>query len=530
MKIRSVKLKNFRGYHKETSIDFDDLTVFVGKNDIGKSTVLEALDIFFNEGVGAVKLDSNDTNLESSLEGDEETVISVCFENLPSNIVIDSSFHTTLKSEHMLNQAGYLEIVKKFNCTKTKPKAAVFIRAWHPTNDSCRDLLLKKSSDLKQIIQRQDIQCDNRAISSTMRQAIWEHYKDGLTFQEVEIDVTKEDAKRIWEKLSAYLPVYSLFQADRKNSDSDSEVRDPLKEAVKLILQDEELKNKLSDIATTVRDRLKSVSDRTLEKLREMDPTVAQSLVPEIPDANKLKWADVFNAVSITGDNAIPINKRGSGVRRLILLNFFRAEVERQQELRSPQKDSPAGVIYGIEEPETSQHTNNQRKLIKALRDLTNNTQTQIILTTHSPVVVKELDFKNLRVIVNDEYNCKQIIPVKESVLTYPSLNEINFIAFGEIAEEYHNELYGFLKEMEWLKDFSSQEPQRDYRRVEQGKSGKLGELKTEKHCLTTYIRHQYHHPENKNNVPYTRDELRQSIEAMRRYISSHKRRTVGHL
>lgn len=47
MKIDSIKLKNFRGYRSETEINFNDLTVFVGKNDIGKSTILEALDIFF---------------------------------------------------------------------------------------------------------------------------------------------------------------------------------------------------------------------------------------------------------------------------------------------------------------------------------------------------------------------------------------------------------------------------------------------------------------------------------------------------
>ena len=47
MKIVSVKIKNFRGYEEEENIKFDDLTVFVGKNDVGKSTILEALDIFF---------------------------------------------------------------------------------------------------------------------------------------------------------------------------------------------------------------------------------------------------------------------------------------------------------------------------------------------------------------------------------------------------------------------------------------------------------------------------------------------------
>ena len=59
MKIKSLKIKNFRSYKNETKINFGDLNVFVGKNDIGKSTILEALDLFFNEGSGVVKLDNH---------------------------------------------------------------------------------------------------------------------------------------------------------------------------------------------------------------------------------------------------------------------------------------------------------------------------------------------------------------------------------------------------------------------------------------------------------------------------------------
>lgn len=49
MRLKSFSLKNFRGYRNEVRINMSDLTVFVGRNDIGKSTILEALDIFFNE-------------------------------------------------------------------------------------------------------------------------------------------------------------------------------------------------------------------------------------------------------------------------------------------------------------------------------------------------------------------------------------------------------------------------------------------------------------------------------------------------
>jgi len=56
MKITKVILEGFRGYHKRTEIDFDDITVVVGKNDIGKSSILEAIDIFFENR----KIDADD--------------------------------------------------------------------------------------------------------------------------------------------------------------------------------------------------------------------------------------------------------------------------------------------------------------------------------------------------------------------------------------------------------------------------------------------------------------------------------------
>lgn len=44
-----------------------------------------------------------------------------------------------------------------------------------------------------------------------------------------------------------------------------------------------------------------------------------------------------------------------------------------------------------------------------------------------SPVIVKELDYSNLRLIYEDEQG-KRILSVEPSVLQYPSLNEVNYI------------------------------------------------------------------------------------------------------
>ena len=114
MKIESLKIKNFRSYREETIIHFDDLTVLVGKNDIGKSTILEALDIFFNDGNGVIKIEKTDLNIQAAKNGDSETIITVCFSELPESIIIDSTVQTTLASEYMLNPDGFLEVIKKY--------------------------------------------------------------------------------------------------------------------------------------------------------------------------------------------------------------------------------------------------------------------------------------------------------------------------------------------------------------------------------------------------------------------------------
>lgn len=507
MNIKKVKIKNFRSYRNETTIDFDNLNVFVGKNDVGKSTILEALDIFINENKGVVKLDKDDINKQGLAEDDNEIVISVTFDELPTSLILDTSNTTTLANEHLLTGDGKLEIIKRYiNGGKEK----VYIKASHPTNSSCSDLLLKKQNDLKKIIETNSIECSDRTRNAVMRSTIWSHFSDDLQLAEVEIDVTKADVKSIWEQLKKYLPLYTLFQSDRKNSDGDSEIQDPMKLAVQEILKDESLQESLNTIAAEVEEKLKEVAEKTLEKLNEMNPEIASTLNPVIPSADSLKWADVFKNVSISGDEDIPINKRGSGVKRLVLLNFFRAEAEK----RKADQNVP-NIIYAIEEPETSQHPNHQRKLIEAFIELSNAPHTQIILTTHSPSIVKLLDFDHLKLIRDGEH--KEVTNIERSTLLYPSLNEVNYLAFNESNEEYHNELYSCIEIEGKLGDFRQRRTTRNYIRLFSN-----GNTRNEQKDLSEYIRHQIHHPENTHNTRFTHDELQQSIGDMKNFIETH--------
>jgi len=488
-------------------IGLDDLSVLVGRNDIGKSTILEALDVFFNEGKGCVKIDKEDLNKTCLARGEDQIEISVEFAELPPEIVIDSTNRTSLECEYLTTPQGTLHVVKRF---APSGKERVFIRANHPTAAGCCDLHQKKIADLRKVVEDNNIFCSDKARSAELRKAIWAAHAD-LALSECEIEIAKEDTKAIWDQLKANMPLFTLFQSDRKNAESDDEVQDPMRAAVREILSDPSIRTSLNEVAHKVRARFEDVARRTLEKLHELNPQLAASLDPQIPESDALKWADVFKSVGISGDQGIPINKRGSGVKRLVLISFFRAEAERRLA-----EVGGRYVVYAIEEPETSQHPEHQRGLTAALKSLSTAQATQVLLTTHSPEIVKHLTFDCLRLVSSG--SPERVSRVLPGELPYPSLNEVNFSAFGESTAEYHDELYAHIESSGDLDKFRDTRPLVKYIRLLRN-----GSTKTEQICRAEFIRHQIHHPENPHNPRFTSAELHDSISDMRDFIKAQR-------
>ncbi len=196
---------------------------FVGINDSGKSSILEALEIFFNNSV--VKIEKSDLNVDAVVSGENKIEVTCTFTNLPSQLVIDATNPTTLQNEHLLNSDGDLEIKKIYTCGAAAPKEAVFIVADHPTNASGDDLLKLKRPELKARATQLGIpQANyNGTINSTIRSAIWASLAP-LTLGRVEIQVDQSDAKTAWEYLEKWMPQYALFKSDRESSDGDKEI------------------------------------------------------------------------------------------------------------------------------------------------------------------------------------------------------------------------------------------------------------------------------------------------------------------
>ena len=138
----------------------------------------------------------------------------------------------------------------------------------------------------------------------------------------------------------------------------------------------------------------------------------------------------------------IPLSNRGDGIlvnaKNLMFRNLAGFIVNED-------------YVLAFEEPETHLHPSAHIEMYNTLKKLSDNNHYQVLMTTHSPFIVKELaqDGKNNVIIVkqNDPTKSAEIINQKKErvIKNYVSMNEINYIAFDLPSVEYHIELFGYI-------------------------------------------------------------------------------------
>ncbi|ABA59192.1 conserved hypothetical protein [Nitrosococcus oceani ATCC 19707] len=126
----------------------DNFNVIIGRNDVGKSTILEALEIFFNNET--VKMEIGDHNVHVD---DPEMSIQVSFRPEDKQYTIDT-VPTDLHREYLLDENGKLTIKKSWDCSKDKLTATslkTYIIANYPTAFE-EPLISLKIADLKKLL------------------------------------------------------------------------------------------------------------------------------------------------------------------------------------------------------------------------------------------------------------------------------------------------------------------------------------------------------------------------------------------
>lgn len=194
--------------------------------------------------------------------------------------------------------------------------------------------------------------------------------------------------------------------------------------------------------------------------------------------------------------------------------------------LRTIASESKGSIVYLLDEPELHLHPKAQQKLVDLL--LEESKTKQIIISTHSPYVIKGCMLKSTRKLIFRR-GATGTVDVQDTQTAWgglpwsPSWGEINYVAYDLSTVEYHNELYGWLQEKHSLAKENDVEQYLVSKNVPLSK--KWSRLKAGSQqqpydvSLSTYVRNSIHHPESSANAPFSEPELRGSIEILRTVI-----------
>ena len=191
-------------------------------------------------------------------------------------------------------------------------------------------------------------------------------------------------------------------------------------------------------------------------------------------------------------------------------------------------------LILLFDEPEMHMHPETGRRFIDNLERILRNfkesdliNHCQIILATHSPFIIQYLGkYNNSIALVKEEKGRIKVCDFNDDLnkLKLPNRESYSFnivMYKGVPTIELHNELYGVLQEENKKYKIRAidawfTQSKLHIQKVKLWIEEKDGEAQPAKAVtLQTYIRNSIHHPENRRNAKYSKDELQQSIDQM---------------
>ncbi|HKS81115.1 MAG TPA: AAA family ATPase [Candidatus Acidoferrales bacterium] len=331
LKISEIKITNFRSIHDE-NFHLRPLTVLIGKNDVGKSNLLEAIRILLEGTAGSVDTeDFYDEALPleiSAILEDVRPYLDLCDER------------TKPKIEKRIDEFGRLRIRRQAK----GPKQLTDIEVEDPET---RDFspVAGISAPLKAMLPEV---ISIGALADVADQAKGTQ-KDALG--QLVNQVLSGIVQKIEPKVqTAYEGADKILNVPRQGADE----RAP----------------ELIEIETELTKYLQQTFPRASVRLRVQLASIKEIL-------------DRVHVFVREGSNEDPYYRRGQGMQRTLYLSLLRAEADR---IRTDQQIVRPYILL-FEEPEAFLHPDGQSKMREALTTIS--AGAQVIAATHSPVMVR---------------------------------------------------------------------------------------------------------------------------------------------
>lgn len=402
MKAKAIKIVNYRGIKEETVVSLTDFNCIVGKNDVGKSTILRAVDMFLNDKLPT--LEDVNSNSETKLI---TISMSFCVDS-SDNIDIDGGICTTFNEEEFLDNSNCLTIKKQWDCNLQKPKCQwFFVRKKYAENYDFVFLpekeLMKKCKELKIETNKGNGEIFNNKEKRLKLRQYCADNNIGSEYFEEQLPLTGSTRqKNLVDEIKKILPSFEYFRADSSLEDSDASIQKFFKDRALKLINDEINTTDIEEIVKrNIGDTFEKITNKINSVLSDNDKVEAKI---------SFDWTKLIStSFRSAKDSDIPLSSRGDGFRRITMMSYF--------EMLSEENNIGKSKIYGFEEPETFLHPEIQLKLSSNLQEMAKSGY-QVFITTHSPSIVSEVDKRDIIHISKDngQYNVNQDVDIQKIV------------------------------------------------------------------------------------------------------------------
>ena len=425
MKLTKVIINNFRSFGEEQVIEFNNQTVLIGNNSSGKTTVLQALSKLFSDKQSDRIIRKSDFHLPKGSRPGENA----------RNLFIETIFEFDIPDVPSYDPAIPL-FFEHFTVSQDFVKPFLRIRLESSWED---DGTVEGSVDTQIYYISSD--------EDTIRDEDKHHAprKDLDKIRVLYVPASRTPEKEIGNTSGSMLS--RLVNSINWTEDEIHEITDKIEELNNTFLSET---GALSQINQEIQKSWELYHEDN--RFSQAELTINSSEMAAALRQIALKFSPT------TTEEAFTVSDLGDGLRSIFYFSLVDSILDIELEITKDREENPDNprfklvppilTILAIEEPENHIAPHHIGKLVKRFNQLSNNDNSQVILTSHSPAIVKRIEPEDLRYlrIENSSGDSQTIISdiklpketqesykyIKGAIQAYPELYFAKLVILGE--------------------------------------------------------------------------------------------------
>ena len=426
MQLTKIILSNYRCFGKEpTNIEINNLTGFIGRNSSGKTALLSALMKLFGEKSSDRIIERSDFHIPESTDPDSVTNSELYIEAqfmFPELEGGEDSASVPIFFKNMLvNKTGgkpYLRIRLEANWEKSSnPEGSIDSNIYYITSTT-EEITLEDKRNIK----RHDLDQIKMIYVPAIRKP-------------------DEQLKNVSGTI-----ISRLLNGISWSEQTKSKIKEKVSETEKIFFEEKGVESLKKSLETQWNNYYKDI--------RYSNPKI---------NFNSTDLETILKKVEVTFSPTethrdYRIEDLGDGLRSLFYLSLVNTFLEFEEKILKSINDDkgeeiftlipPVLTIVAVEEPENHISPHLLGRVVEKLNLISKKENSQTILTSHSPAIVKRIEPENIRhfkickedectkvksiILPDEEKEAEQFKFVKEAVLAYPELYFAKLVVLGE--------------------------------------------------------------------------------------------------